>query len=121
MVEAQIPSNLAAEDQLVAVKRAILDKLDTVSATIKMKLAPLARAFMVSKMEADLKKLLYRMPVPQMTQKEKRQCNGHMLSVLMDDPSQVNYATGNPMHLDQVAPVDVGFLTMFAFVTCPRI
>jgi hypothetical protein len=86
-----------------------------------MKLAALVRAFMASKMEADLNELLYRMPVPQMTQKEKSECYGRMLSVLMDDPSGVSYATGNPMHLDQVAPVDVLLFTMFAFVMCARI
>jgi hypothetical protein len=121
MVEAQIPSNLAPEDRRIAIERAILNKLDKVSAALKMKLTSLARAFMASKMEADLNELLYRMPVLQMTQKEKSECYGRMLSVLMDDPSRVSYATGNPMHLGKVAPVDVWFLTIFAFVTCARI
>jgi len=64
-------------------------------------------------MEADLNELLYRMLVPQMTQKEKSKCYGHMLSVLMDDPSRVSYLTGNPMLLGKVALIDMWFLTMF--------
>ena len=105
----------------MAIKQAILDKLNSVSAALKMKLAPLARAFMASKMEADMNELFFRMPVPQMTPKEKSECYGRMLSVLMDDPSQMSYVTGKPMHLGQGALVDVWFLTMFAFVTCARI
>jgi hypothetical protein len=41
-----------------------------------------------------------------------------MFSRFIDDPNCVSFATGNPKMLGKIAPADMWFLNLFAFITC---
>jgi hypothetical protein len=121
MVEAQIPQHLDAEEKRQTLERAVLAKLSAASSCLKLKLAPLAKAYMNQREDEEMDGLFYNMIVPQMTRREKAMIYGIMFARFMDDDDCVSFATGNPRMLGRVAAVDIWFLTFFVFVTCRRI
>jgi hypothetical protein len=120
MVEAQLPPRLAAEEKRQVLERVVLAKLNAASSCLKLKLAPLAKAYMNQREENEMEDLFYHMLVPQMTRREKSRIYGIMFARFIDNPS-VSFATGNPRLLGKIAPVDMWFLTFFVFVTCRRV
>ncbi len=120
-VEAQLPSQLGAEEKRQTLEKIVLAKLDAASSCLKLKLAPLAKGYMNQREENEMEGLFYHMQVPQMSHQEKSQIYGIMFSRFIEDPLCVSFVTGNPKMLSRVAPVDVWFLTFFAFVTCRHV
>jgi hypothetical protein len=121
MVEAQIPLHMDSEEKSQMLERAVLAKLSAASSCLKLKLAPLAKAYINQREDEEMDGLFYNMVVPQMTRREKAKIYGIMLARFMDDVNCVSFATGNPRMLGNLAPVDVWFLTFFVFVTCRRV
>ncbi len=121
LVESQIPSDLAPDEKRQTLEKAVLAKIDLTSSCLKLKLAPLTKAYMNQREENEMDELLYSMVVPQISRKEKSRIYGLMFSRLLDDPDCVSFATGNPQMLGKLDPVDVWFLTFFVFVTCRRV
>jgi hypothetical protein len=120
MVEAQLPPRLSIEERRHTLERVVLAKLNAASSCLKLKLAPLAQAYMRQKEENEMEELFYHMLVPQMSRREKSRIYGIMFSRFIDNPD-VSFATGNPRMLGNIAPVDMWFLTYFVFVTCRRV
>ena len=121
LVESQIPSDLAPDEKRQTLEKAVLAKIESTSSCLKLKLAPLTKAYMNQREENEMDELLYSMAVPQISRKEKSRIYGLMFSRLLDDPDCVSFATGNPQMLGKLDPVDVWFLTFFVFVTCRRV
>ena len=121
MVEAQIPPHMDSEEKRQTLERAVLAKLSAASSCLKLKLAPLAKAYLNQREDEEMDGLFYNMVVPQMTRREKARIYGIMFARFMDDLNCVSFATGNPRMLGNLAPADVWFLTFFVFVTCRRV
>jgi hypothetical protein len=99
----------------------VLAKLNEALCCLKLKLAPLAKAYMRQKEENEIEGLFYHMLVPQMSRREKSRIHGIMFSRFIDNPNCVSFAMGNLQLLGNIAPVDMWFLTYFVFVTCQRV
>jgi hypothetical protein len=54
MVEAQLPPRLAAEEKRQVLERVVLAKLNAASSCLKLKLAPLAKAYMNQREENEM-------------------------------------------------------------------
>ena len=69
---------------------------------------------------SDIDELLAEVRLPEMSLRDKTDMYTRMFENLMDDPRCVSFAASNIQLLGQLEPVDIWFLTFFAFVTVKR-
>jgi len=119
-VEQRLPPDMSADEKRQALYRGIMDKLNELSASLQIRLGPIAKSLMQFRQNRDMNELFAEVQLPELNLKEKSLLYGRMLFRLLDDPAYVSYATTNPKLLGKLAPKDVWFLTFFAFVTCKR-
>jgi hypothetical protein len=65
----------------------VLGKLNAASSCIKLKLAPLAKAYMNQREENEMEGLFYHMVVPQMSRQEKSRIYNIVFSRFINDPN----------------------------------
>ena len=119
-VEQRLPPDMSADEKRQALYRGIMDKLNELSASLQIRLGPIAKSLMQFRQNRDMNELFAEVQLPELNLKEKSLLYGRMLFRLLDDPAYVSYATTNPKLLGRLAAKDVWFLTFFAFVTCKR-
>jgi len=119
-VEQRLPPDMSADEKRQALYRGIMDKLNELSASLQIRLGPIAKSLMQFRQNRDMNELFAEVQLPELNLKEKSLLYGRMLFRLLDDPASVSYATTNPKLLGKLAAKDVWFLTFFSFVTCKR-
>jgi hypothetical protein len=73
-----------------------MDKLNELSASLQIRLGPIAKSLMQFRQNRDMNDLFAKVQLPELNLKEKRLLYGRMLFKLLDDPEYVLYATTNP-------------------------
>lgn len=119
-VEKRLPVHLSADESRQALFRGVFDKLNDFSASLQVRLGPIAKSLMLFCQNRDMNELFAEVQLPELSVKEKSIIYSRMLSKLLEDPASVSYTTSNPKLLGNVAARDVWFLTFFSFVTCKR-
>jgi hypothetical protein len=119
-VEQRLPPDMSADEKRQALFRGIMDKLNELSASLQIRLGPIAKSLMMFRQNRDMNELFAEVQLPELSLREKSLLYGRMLFKLLDDPDYVSYTTTNPKLLGNLPPKDVWFLTFFAFVTCKR-
>ncbi len=119
-VEQRLPVNMSADEKRQALFRGIMDKLNKLSASLQIRLGPIAKSLMQFCQNRDMNELFAEVQLPELNLKEKSFLYSRMLFKLLDDPAYISYTTTNPKLLGSVPPKDVWFLTFFSFVTCKR-
>jgi hypothetical protein len=112
-VEKHLPVELLADERRQALFRGVMDKLNELSASLQIRLGPIARSLMMFCQNRDMNDLFAEVQLPELSAKEKSINYGHMLSKSLDDSTCVSYTTTNPKLLGCVAAGNVWFLTFF--------
>ena len=110
-VERRLPPDMSADEKRQALFRGIMDKLNELSASLQIRLGPIAKSLMMFRQNRDMNELFAEVQLPELSLKEKSLLYGRMLFKLLDDPDYVSYTTTNPKLLGNLPPKDVWFLT----------
>ncbi len=119
-VEQRFPPDMSADEKRQALFRGIMDKLNELSASLQIRLGPIAKSLMMFCQNRDMNELFAEVQLPELSLKDKSLNYGRMLFKLLDDPACVFYTNTNPKLLGSLPARDVWFLTFFSFVTCKR-
>lgn len=114
-----LPS-LTADERKEELQKKSLAFITELSPSMSIKIAPIIKSYIARQFGSDLEDLLAEVRLPEMSPKMKTLMYARMFGNLMDDPKCVSFAATNKQLLGDLLPVDVWFLTFFAFVTVRR-
>jgi hypothetical protein len=114
-----LPS-LTADERKEELQKKSLAFITELSPSMSIKIAPIIKSYISRQFGSDLEDLLAEVRLPEMSAKDKTLVYSRMFSNFMDDPRCVFFAATNKQLLGALEPVDVWFLTFFAFVTVRR-
>ena len=111
---------LTADERKEELQKKTMSFLTELSPQLSIKAAPAVKSYIARQFGSDLDELLGEISLPEMSLKNKTIMYTRMFENLMDDPRCVSFAASNILLFGQLSPVDVWFLTFFAFVTVKR-
>jgi len=111
---------LTADEKKEELMKKSLAFIAELSPSMSIKIAPIIKSYISQQFGSDLEDLLAEVRLPEMSQKEKTLMYARMFANFMDDPGCVSFSATNKQLLGGVEPVDIWFLTFFAFVTVRR-
>jgi len=119
-IDKGLSPTLTADEKKEELQKKSLAFITELSPSMSIKIAPIIRSYISRQFGSDLEELLAEVRLPEMSAKEKTLMYARMFGNFMDDPSCVFFAASNKQLLGDLAPVDVWFLTFFAFITVRR-
>jgi len=111
---------LTADERKEELQKKSLAFITELSPSMSIKIAPIIKSYISRQFGSDLEDLLGEIRLPEMSPKEKTLMYARMFGNFMDNPSCISFAATNKQLLGDLDPVDVWFLTFFAFVTVRR-
>lgn len=115
-----LQSSLTADERKVELEKKSLALLQDLSPQMSIKLAPVVKSYIARQFGCALDDMLAEVFLPEPTVIEKTQMYTRMINNFLDDVSCLSFALSNKRLLGNIAPVDMWFLTFFAFVTVKR-
>ena len=119
-IEKLLPPLLTADEKREELQKKTLALIAELSPSMSIKIAPIVKSYISRQFGSDLDDLLAEVRLPEMSAKEKTLMYSRMFGNFMDDPGCVFFAATNKQLLGNLEPVDIWFLTFFAFVTTRR-
>ena len=119
-IDKGLSPSLTADERKEELQKKTMSFLTELSPQLSIKAAATVKSFIARQFGSDLDDLLGEIVLPEMSIKDKTDMYTRMFENLMDDPRCVSFAASNLQLLGQLAPLDVWFLTFFAFVTVKR-
>ena len=119
-IEKGLSPGLTAEERKEELQKKSLAFLAEISPQLSLKAGPVIKSHIARQFGSDLDDLLAEVRLPEMSIKDKTRVYQRMFENLINDPRCVSFACTNRQLLGQLKPVDVWFLTFFAFVTVKR-
>jgi len=111
---------LTADERKEELQKKSLAFITELSPSMSIKIAPIIKSYISRQFGSSLEDLLAEVRLPEMSPKQKTLLYARMFGNFMDDPSCIFFAVTNKQLLGNVHPLDVWFLTFFAFVTVRR-
>jgi hypothetical protein len=111
---------LTADERREELQKQCLAFVHDLSPQLSLKFGPLIKSCIQRQFGAGIENMLAEVRLPEMSLKEKSQMYSTMLNNLLTDTSSITFACSNRRLLGNLLPVDVWFLTFFAFVTAKR-
>lgn len=115
-----LQNSLTADERKVELEKKSLALLQDLSPQMSIKLAPVVKSYIARQFGCALDDMLAEVFLPEPTVIEKTQMYTRMINNFLDDVSCLSFALSNKRLLGNIAPVDMWFLTFFAFVTVKR-
>ena len=119
-IDKGLPPLLTADERKEELQKKSLAFIAELSPSMSIKIAPIIKSYISRQFGSDLEDLLADVRLPEKSPKEKTLMYARMFGNFMDSPSCVFFAATNKQLLGNLEPVDVWFLTFFAFVTVRR-
>lgn len=111
---------LTADERKEELQKQTLEFIQDISPQLSIKVTPIVKSFIARQFGLSLDNLLAEVHLPEMSVQEKTLLYQRMMNVFLDDASTHSFAFTNAKLLGNIAPVDIWFLTFFAFVTARR-
>ncbi len=89
-MEQHLPPDMSANGKRQALFRGIMDKLNELSASLQIRLGPIAKSLMMFCQNRDMNELFAEVQLPELSLKDKSLLYGRMLFKLLDDPACVS-------------------------------
>ena len=119
-IDKGLSPNLTAEERKEELQKKSLSFLIELSPQLGIKAGAAVKSYISRLFGSDIDELLAEVRLPEMSLRDKTDMYTRMFENLMDDPRCVSFAASNIQLLGQLEPVDIWFLTFFAFVTVKR-
>ena len=116
-IDKGLSPNLTAEERKEELQKKSLSFLIELSPQLGIKAGAAVKSYISRLFGSDIDELLAEVRLPEMSLRDKTDMYTRMFENLMDDPRCVSFAASNIQLLGQLEPVDIWFLTFFAFVT----
>jgi hypothetical protein len=111
---------LTADERREELQKQCLAFVHDLSPQLSLKVGPLIKSCIQRQFGAGIENMLAEVRLPEMSLKEKSQMYSRMLNNFLGDTSSITFACSNRQLLGKLLPVDLWFLTFFAFVTAKR-
>jgi len=111
---------LTADERKEELQKKSLALLQDLSPQMSIKLAPIVKSYISRQFGCSIEDMLAEVYLPELSLKDKTSMYTRMVSNFLDDPSCLSFALSNRQLLGNITPVDLWFLTFFAFVTVRR-
>jgi len=115
-----LPPLLTADERKEELQKKSLALLQDLSPQMSIKLAPIVKSYISRQFGCAIEDMLAEVCLPELSLKDKTSMYTRMVSNFLDDPSCLSFALSNRQLLGNITPVDLWFLTFFAFVTVRR-
>lgn len=119
-VNSSMPAFLTADERKEELQKKSLSLLQDLSPQMSIKLAPILKSYISRLFGCALDDMLAEVCLPELSLKDKTSMYTRMINNFLDDVSCLSFALSNRRLLGNIAPVDLWFLTFFAFVTVRR-
>jgi len=111
---------LSADEKREELQKKCLAFVHDLSPQLNLKIGPLIKSYISRQFGVGIEDLLAEVRLPEMSLKDKAQMYSRMLNNFLGDASSISFACSNRQLLGKLLPVDLWFLTFFAFVTTRR-
>lgn len=111
---------LTADERREELQKKCMAFVHDLSPQLSLKVGPLVKSCITRQFGAGIEDMLAEVRLPEMSLKDKTQMYSRMLHHFLDDATSISFACSNRQLLGQLLPVDLWFLTFFAFVTSKR-
>jgi len=119
-VQQSISPLLTADERKEELQKKSVALLQDLSPQMSIKFTPIIKSYIARQFGSDMDDMLAEICLPEMSLKEKTSLYTRMLTNFLDDVGCLSFAFSNRRLLGNVTPVDLWFLTFFAFVTARR-
>lgn len=111
---------LTADERKDELQKKSIAFVQDLSPQMSIKLTPIIKSFIGRQFGAGIDDMLAEVRLPEMSLREKSNMYSRMLDNFLGDSGSVSFALSNRQLLGKISPVDLWFLTFFAFVTARR-
>lgn len=119
-VNQSLPPLLTADERKEELQKKSMAMIQDISPQMSVKLAPIIKSYISRQFGCAIEDLLADVSLPSMSLIDKTNMYTRMLNTFLDDASCLSFALSNRQLLGNISPVDLWFLTFFAFVTVRR-
>lgn len=119
-VNNSLPALLTADERKEELQKKSISLLQDLSPQMSIKLAPIVRSYISRQLGCAIEDMLAEVHLPELSLKEKTSMYTRMIDNFLDDVGCLSFALSNRQLLGNITPVDLWFLTFFAFVTVRR-
>lgn len=119
-VNNSLPALLTADERKEELQKKSLALLQDLSPQMSIKLAPIVKSYISRQFGCAIEDMLAEVFLPEMSLQDKTSMYTRMINTFLDDASCLSFALSNRQLLGNLTPVDLWFLTFFAFVTVRR-
>lgn len=111
---------LTADERKEELQKKSLALLQDLSPQMSIKLAPIVKSYIARQFGVNIEDMLAEVSLPELSLQDKTAMYTRMIDNFLDDVGCISFAFSNRRLLGNIAPVDLWFLTFFAFVTVRR-
>lgn len=111
---------LTADERREELQKKCLAFVHDLSPQLSLKVGPLIKSCIARQFGVGIEDMLAEVRLPEMSLKDKTQMYTRMLHSFLGDSGSISFACSNRQLLGNLLPVDLWFLTFFAFVTAKR-
>jgi len=111
---------LTADEKRQELEKKCLAFVHDLSPQLSLKVGPLIKSCIQRQFGMGIEDMLAEVRLPEMSVRDKATMYTRMLNNFLEDASSISFACSNRRLLGNVLPVDLWFLTFFAFVTSKR-
>lgn len=111
---------LTADERKEQLQKKTLDFVMDLSPQLSVKVAPIIKSYITRQFGISIEDMLAEINLPEMSLREKTAMYTRMLDNFLNDTTGISFACSNRQLLGRIAPLDLWFLTFFAFVTAKR-
>jgi len=111
---------LTADERKEELHKKSVALLQDISPQMSIKLTPIVKSYISRMFGSDLDDMLAEVSLPEMSLKDKTNLYTRMIDNFLDNVGCISFAYSNKRLLGNISPVDLWFLTFFAFVTARR-
>lgn len=115
-----LPTLLTADERKEELEKKSIALLQDLSPQMSIKLAPIVKSYISRQFGCAIDDMLAEVCLPELSLRDKTAMYTRMINNFLDDPSCLSFALSNRQLLGNITPVDLWFLTFFAFVTVRR-
>lgn len=111
---------LTADEKREELQKKCLAFVQELSPQLSIKVGPIIKSYIARQFGAGIEDMLAEVRLPDLSLQEKTQMYTRMLNNFFNDSGCISFACSNRHLLGNILPVDLWFLTFFAFVTARR-
>jgi hypothetical protein len=111
---------LTADERREELQKKCLAFIQDLSPQLSIKVGPIIKSHIARQFGAGIEDMLAEVHLPELSLREKTQMYTRMLNNFFGDASCISFACSSRPLMGKLLPVDLWFLTFFAFVTARR-